>query len=154
MPATESGTLIERGSIGVYTWTTRGEPLRPKKWITRGEPLWNYARLPREVICDPELKLLDIRVYCMLAGSVWQGNTARMGTRLLASYVRASRRLVVESLQRLEKRRYLEKAAARRGQRQMYVLLSPVFGQKQRAGIQEVISSPSRTPRLASVRSD
>jgi hypothetical protein len=26
-----------------------------------------------------------------------------------------------------------------------------VFGQKQRAGIEEVISSPSRTPRLASV---
>jgi hypothetical protein len=34
-------------------------------------PLWSYARLPRVVICDPELKLLDIRVYCMLAGSVW-----------------------------------------------------------------------------------
>src|ERR1017187_9911734 len=31
-------------------------------------------------------------------------------------------------------------------------LNSLVFGQKQRAGIEEVISSPSRTPRLASVR--
>jgi hypothetical protein len=29
-----------------------------------------------------------------------------------------------------------------------------VFGQKQRAGFEEVISSPSRSPRLASVRTD
>jgi hypothetical protein len=99
------------------------------------------------------LKLVDIRVCCMLAGSLWQGNTARIGTRLLAVYVRASRRLVVESLHRLEIRGHVQKAA-RRGQRQMYVLTSPVFGQKQRAGIEEVISSPSRTPRLASVGAD
>jgi DNA-binding transcriptional regulator PaaX len=105
------------------------------------------------VVGDAQLKLLDIRVYCMLAGSVRQGNTARIGTRLLAVYVGASRRLVVESLQRLERQGHLHKAA-RHGQRQMYVLTSPVFGQKQRAGIEEVISSPSRTPRLASVRSD
>jgi hypothetical protein len=38
--------------------------------------------------------------------------------------------------------------------RRIYHLCSPVFGQKQRAGFEEVISSPSRTPRLASVRSD
>lgn len=105
------------------------------------------------MVGDAQLKLLDIRVYCMLAGSVRQGNTARIGTRLLAVYVGASRRLVVESLQRLERQGHLHKAA-RHGQRQMYVLTSPVFGQKQRAGIEEVISSPSRTPRLASVRSD
>ena len=122
------------------------------KWTTRGEPLWRYARLPREVVCDPELKVLDIRVYCILAGSVWQGTTAKMGTRLLAAWTGASRRLVVESLQRLESRGHLQKAAERRGQRQTYVLTSPVFGQKQRTGVEEVISGPSRTPRLASVR--
>ena len=104
------------------------------------------------MVCDPELKLLDIRVYCILAGSVWQGTTAKMGTRLLAAWTGASRRLVVESLQRLESRGHLQKAAERRGQRQTYVLTSPVFGQKQRTGVEEVISSPSRTPRLASVR--
>jgi hypothetical protein len=36
--------------------------------------------------------------------------------------------------------------------RRMYHLSSSVFGQKQRAGVEEVISSPSRTPRLASTR--
>jgi len=147
-------TVIERGSLPVYTWTTRGEPLRPKKWTTRGEPLWNYARVPREVVCDRELKLLDIRVYCMLAGSVWQGSTARMGTRLLAAYTGAARRLVVDSLRPLETRGHLQKAAGRRGQRPIYVLTSPVFGQKQPAGIEEIIGSPSRALRLASVRTD
>lgn len=35
--------------------------------------------------------------------------------------------------------------------RRIYHLCSNVFGHKQRAGIEEVISSPSRTPRLASL---
>jgi hypothetical protein len=42
----------------------------------------------------------------------------------------------------------------RRGERELYVLTSMAFGQKQRAGIEEVISGPSRTPRLASMRTD
>ncbi len=42
MRASESGTLTDHGSFPVYTWTTQGEPL------------WAYARLPREVIGDPE----------------------------------------------------------------------------------------------------
>ena len=75
-----------------------------------------------------------------------------METPLLAAWTSASRRFVVESLQRLESRGHVQKAAARRGQRQTFVLTSPVFGQKQRAGVEEVISSPSRTPRLAGVR--
>jgi len=90
----------------------------------------------------------------MLAGAVWQGSTARMGTRLLAAYTGAARRLVVESLRRLETRGHLQKAAGRRGQRPIYVLTSPVFGQKQSAGIEEIIGSPSRALRLASVRTD
>jgi hypothetical protein len=36
----------------------------------------------------------------------------------------------------------------------MHVLLSPAFGQMQRAGIEEVISSLSRTPRLPGVTSE
>jgi hypothetical protein len=36
--------------------------------------------------------------------------------------------------------------------RRAYHLHSDVFGQKQRAGFEEIISSPSRTPRFASVR--
>ena len=127
-----------------------GEPLVDHT----GEPLpnWLYARVPREVVCDPGLEVLDIRVYCMLAGAVWQGTTAKIGTRLIAGSIHASRRLVIDSLRRLEARGHIQKATVRRGEREIYVLNSLVFGQKQRAGIEEVISSPSRTPRLASVR--
>ena len=129
-----------------------GEPLVDHT----GEPLpyWRYARIPREVVCDPGLEPLDIRVYCILAGSVWQGTTAKIGTRLIARGTHASRRLVIDSLRRLEARGHIQKAAVRRGEREMYILTSLVFGQKQRAGIEEVISSLSRTPRLASVGSD
>jgi hypothetical protein len=94
-----------------------------------GEPLpnWLYARVPCEVVCDPSLKALDIRVYCMLAGSVWQGATAKIGTRLIANCIHASRRLVAESLLRLETRGHVMKAGARRGTRPTYLLTSPVF---------------------------
>ena len=127
-----------------------GEPLVDQT----GEPLpnWRYARVPREVVCDSGLKVLDIRVYCMLAGSVWQGATAQIGTRIIAGSIHASRTLVIDSLRRLEARGHIQKATVQRGKRGLYVLTSLVFGQKQRAGIEEVISSPSRTPRLASVR--
>jgi len=119
-----------------------------------GEPLprWAYARIPREVVCDATLKMLDVRVYCMLAGSVWQGATAKIGTRLIATCIHASRRLVIESLHRLEDRGHIRRAAVRRGQRETFVLMSLVFGQKQRAGVEEVISSPSKGRRFASVR--
>jgi len=129
-----------------------GEPLVDHT----GEPLprWLYARIPREVVCDPGLESLDVQVYCMLAGSVWQGTTAKIGTRLIARSAHASRRLVIASLRRLEARGHVQKAVVRRGERELYILTSLVFGQKQRAGIEEVISSPIRTPRLASVRSD
>jgi hypothetical protein len=88
----------------------------------------------------------------MLAGSVWQGATAKIGTRLIANCVHASRRLVAESLSRLEIRGHVKKAGARRGQRPTYLLTSPVFAQKQRAGLEEAVSGPSRTLRLASIR--
>jgi hypothetical protein len=90
----------------------------------------------------------------MLAGAVWQGSTAKIGTRLIAKSIHASRRLVIGSLRRLAARGHIQKTTRRRGERELYVLTSMVFGQKQRAGIEEVISSPSRTPRLASVRID
>jgi hypothetical protein len=119
-----------------------------------GEPLraWDYARVPWEVASDERLKPLDIRVYCMISGPTFQAATAKVGTRRIAECVHASRRLVIDSIRRLENCGHIKRAQQERGKREMYVLMSAVFGQKQRAGIQEIISSPSRTPRLASVR--
>jgi hypothetical protein len=87
-------------------------------------PHWCYARIPVEVMCDPGLKPLDIRVYGSLSGSVWQGNTAKIGTRLIAKCIHASRRLVVQSLLRLEDRGHVERPPVRRGQREVFILTS------------------------------
>ena len=58
-----------------------------------------------------------------------------------------------EFLHELEQHEHISIRGRGNGRR-IYYLRSLVFGQKQRAGIEEVISSPSRTPRLASVRTD
>jgi hypothetical protein len=120
-----------------------------------GEPLraWNYARIPWEVVCDARLKPLDIRVYCMISGPTFRATTAKVGTRRIAECAHTSRRLVIESIRRLEDCGHIKRGKQQRGKREMYIVMSAVFGQKQRAGIQEVISGPSRTRRLASVGS-
>ena len=55
------------------------------------------------------------------------------------------------ALHEFEERKHSQIRGSGRARRICH-LCSPVFGQKQRAGFEEVISSPSRTPRLASVR--
>ena len=60
---------------------------------------------------------------------------------------------VNRTLHELEEREHLSIRGRGNGRR-IYHLRSAVFGQKQGAGIEEVISSPNRTPRLASVRND
>ena len=56
---------------------------------------------------------------------------------------------MAESLSRLEIRGHVMKAGALRGRRPTYLLVSPIFAQKQRAGIEEVVSGPNRTLRLS-----
>ena len=138
-----------RHSMSLYVDHT-GEPLVDHT----GEPLraWNYARVPWEVVCDRRLKPLDIRVYCMISGPTFQATTAKVGTRRIADCVHASRRLVIGRIRRLEDCGHIKRGKPIRGRREVYVVTSDVFGRKQRAGIEEVISSPSRTPRLASTR--
>jgi hypothetical protein len=143
-----------RHSMSLYVDHT-GEPLVDHT----GEPLraWNYARVPWEVVCDRRLKPLDIRVYCMISGPTFQATTAKVGTRRIADCVHASRRLVIGSIRRRSIRRledcgHIKRGKPIRGRREVYVVTSDVLGRKQRAGIEEVISSPSRTPRLASTR--
>jgi hypothetical protein len=116
-------------------------------------PAWQYARVPWEVVCDKQLKPLDIRVYCMISGPTFQATTAKVGTRRIAECTHASRRLVIESIRRLEDCGHIRRGKQQRGKRELYIVTSAVFGQKQRAGIQEVISGPSKTRRLATVRS-
>ncbi len=141
----------DSGSIYLYVDHT-GEPLVDHT----GEPLSRnqYSRVPREVATDKRLKSRDVRVYSALATCCWQGNVVQVGKRLLARLTPCSSRLVLESLTRLVTAGHIQKLPRCHGQRGGYLLLSGVFGQKQRAGVDEVAIIPGGKPRLVSVRKD
>jgi hypothetical protein len=142
----------DRPYISIYVDHT-GEPLVDHT----GEPLLanKYSRVPTEVSQDRRLKHRDIRVYGALAASCWQGNVASVGKRRLANLAQCAPRLVIDSLARLVAAGHIAKTPDRlRGQRARYVLLSPVFGQKQRAGVEEIAIGPGGRRRLVSVRKD
>src|ERR1035437_6526883 len=122
-----------------------------------GEPLprIRYSRVPSEVSADRRLKPRDVCVYAVLATFCWQGSVAQVGKRLIARLAGCAERLVISSLQNLRSAGHIEKQPGQlRGQRGRYVLLSPVFGQKQRAGVEEVAMGPSGRRRLVAVRKD
>jgi hypothetical protein len=151
-PAEGDDSADDPGSIDIYVGHT-GEPLVGHT----GEPLSRiqYSRVPCEVSADRRLKPRDICVYAVLAASCWQGSVAQVGKRLIAKLAGCAERLVISSLRRLEATGHIERPPGQvRGQRGRYVLLSPVFGQKQRAGIEEVAMGPSGRRRLVTVRKD
>lgn len=108
-----------------------------------------YARVPLDVGTDPRLKALDVRVYIILAASVWQGSTTSVGIRYLAEMSCCAKRLAMASLKRLIAAGHVERTVSGRGKRAMYVLTSPVFGQKQ--GNVDVVVSAPRGKRLVGV---
>jgi hypothetical protein len=136
-------------SLGLYVDHT-GDPLLDHT----GDPLrsFRYGRIPWEVLCDAELEERDVRVYGMISGTAYQGSTSLVGTRRIAQCIHLSRRLVVESIHRLEQRGHIRICTKKRGHRGFYFLTSNVFSQKQRADVQEIVSFPR--PRLVTVRKD
>jgi hypothetical protein len=142
------------GSESIYLYVGHtGEPLVGHT----GEPLSSehYSRIPRKVSGDRRLKHRDRCVYAVLAGFCWQGNTARVGKRLIARLAHCAERLVIDSLRRLESTGHICKDPRwRPGQRMTYLLASSVFGQKQRAGVEEAVTPPGGQPRLVTVRKD
>ena len=139
-------------SIGLYVGHT-GEPLVGHT----GEPLpraAQFSRVPREVAEDCRLKHRDVRVYAALAASCWQGNVSHVGKRKIAKLAPCAERLVIDSLRRLEATGHIQKCPRRRGQRGRYVLSSAVFGQKQRADLEESTMGPNGRLHLVTVRKD
>ena len=92
-------------------------------------------------------------VYGVLARYAYQGTTVKIGQRRIARYLGIHVETVNLAIHELEDRQHIASRGSGKSRR-IYHLCSNVFGQKQRAGIEEVISSPSLTPRLASVRID
>jgi DNA-binding MarR family transcriptional regulator len=110
-----------------------------------------YARLPGSVLCDGGLSLTARCVYAVLALYAYQGTTVKIGQRRIARLLGVHVETVNMAIHELEDRQHIVITGDGKARR-MYHLSSSVFGQKQRAGVEEVISSPSRTPRLASTR--
>lgn len=109
-----------------------------------------YARIPREVLTDSSLSHSSVRVYGAISIRVAQGTTAKIGQRKLAAELGMDRSTVATALGELLSRGYLCIDGTGR-RRRTYHLTSPVFGQKQRAGVTEAVSAPSGGRRYASV---
>ena len=110
-----------------------------------------YARVPDSVLFDRKLSLSARSVYGVLARYAFQGTTASIGQRKIARLLGIHLETVNLAIHELEERNHV--AIAGKGKsRRYYHLLSPIFGQKQRAGYEEVIGSPSGGRRLASIR--
>jgi DNA-binding MarR family transcriptional regulator len=110
-----------------------------------------YARLPESVLFDHGLSATARCVYGVLARYTYQGTVVRIGQRRIARLLGLHLETVNVALRQLESRQHISIRGSGHDRRS-YHLHSSVFGQKQRAGIEEVISSPSGTPRLASTR--
>ena len=124
-----------------YTCSSRRYSARKKVPRISPPSRIRYARVPRQVYADPRLEARGVRIYCVLASACWQGSVAQVGKRLIATEACCAECTVISSLRKLEAAGHTQKQPGRRrGHRAMYVLLSPVFGQKQRAGVEEVIS--------------
>lgn len=108
-----------------------------------------YGRVPFEVGTDQRLSACDVRVYFALASSVWQGRTCTLGNEWIAAMTHVSARQVRYSVQSLIAAGHVQMAPRKRGQRAVYLLTSPVFGQKQ--GHVNVVRSTPRGKRMVSV---
>lgn len=111
--------------------------------------LIRFSRIPWTVGTDPKLSSFAVRVYAILAAHVFEGNTARVGIRALARYGAMSKNTANVAIRELQDRRHIRVANLGAGQRQMYVLCSEIFGQKQ--GNVNVVRSTPRGRRLVSV---
>jgi len=111
---------------------------------------WN--RLPDSVLFDRRLSLASRCVYAVLAGAVHQGTVAKIGQRRICKLLGIHQETVALALRNLAARGHITINGSG-NRRRTYHLHSDVFGQKQRAGIEVVISSPSGMRRLATVRS-
>lgn len=108
-----------------------------------------YVRLPYAVGADQRLSASDVRVYFALASAVWQGRTCTLGNERISAITGVSARQVRSSIRSLITAGHVQMAERKRGQRAIYALTSPVFGQKQ--GKVNVVRSTPRGKRLVSV---
>jgi hypothetical protein len=86
-----------------------------------------YARVPDNVLFDPELTLSDLRVYGAMAIQCRKTNLVHIGQRLLADLAHVDRRTLRRSLENLGRRGHISRAIPMLSRRAVYQLNSPVF---------------------------
>src|SRR4051812_10815227 len=109
----------------------------------------HYSRVPDSVLFDRGLSGTAKNVYAVIAGSVHQGTTAKIGQRRISMLLGVHQETVGLVLKELAVRGHITIVGSGK-ERRIFHLHSDVFGQKQRAGLQEIVSSPSGGRRLAS----
>ncbi len=119
--------------------------------VRENSPKW-HGRVPIAVARDPRISDAAVRLYSVLCSYVGQGTTASVGQRRAAEILGWSQPKVSRLLAKLVEVGHIVPTEVGDGRRGSYHFTSPVFGQKQRAGIKEVVSAPSGGKRLASVR--
>jgi CRP-like cAMP-binding protein len=109
------------------------------------------GRVPLSVNMDKRLNGTDIRVYCGISCAVFQGNVCRRSYQDIAEDSGVTRQQVARSVKRLVKTGHVRPSQSNEVRSKGWLMLpSPVFGQKQRAGVEEVAIGPSGQPRLVS----
>ena len=109
-----------------------------------------YARIPASVLLDKSLKPDAVRIYGLLALSVYQGSVTRVGIRQLGRVIGRSPATVSRRLSELVANGHVKTLKLKNGQRAWYELTSPVFGQKQ-GHETVVVRGQSGAPRFASI---
>ena len=110
-----------------------------------------HARLPETVLHDERLSPAAKLVYAELALWVFQGRTCSIGMRKIAERLGFSKTTVADAMDSLVQLGAIQvKSGQGHGKRSVYVLTSPVFGQKQ-GRVTEAVSAPSGGRRYASV---
>ena len=98
---------------------------------------------------DPKLSSYAVRAYAILAAHVFEGSTARIGIRALARLAAMGKNTANAAIKELAGRGHISIVEMPAGHRNMYVLRSEMFGQKQ--GSVNIVRSTPRGKRLVSV---
>lgn len=107
-------------------------PLRPKP------P--RFARIPLNVLLDPDLTLSDLRLYGVMASMSIDSNIIQLGQRKLAEISGLHRRTVRRCIERLGAKGHISRAIHLWSHRAVYQLNSPVF----LATIRQLRGTPER----------
>lgn len=114
--------------------------------------LMRYGRVPLTVLNDPTISSDAVRVYGILATTTRQGNVSNLGLRFIGEGLGVSAATVMRRIRELVAAGHVTQVPGENGKRAFYVLTSPVFGQKQRSGVESLVSGPRGRLRMATVR--